>query len=179
MTGCSTLRWRQLGRRDGTNQGLLVTSWWQLRTSLALRRVLNKTSLPFQNPPKFKQIQVKFFQVVARKESLMIGISLAAGATFVWFVSLPADQLLHHPRMNPTGAIAAEAQRVQERFEQERNAEIDASIAAVAARRAQERFEQKRNAEIDASIAAITNPWMLFFAGSFAQVDGPEQPWQP
>jgi hypothetical protein len=126
-----------------------------LRTSLALRRVLNKTSLPFQNPPKFKQIQVKFFQVVARKESLMIGISLAAGATFVWFVSLPADQLLHHPRMNPTAAIAAEAQRVQERFEQERNAEIDASIAAVVAQRAQERFEQERNAEIDASIAAV------------------------
>jgi len=40
-----------------------------LRTPFALRRVLNKTSLPFQNPPKFKQIQVKFFQVVARKES--------------------------------------------------------------------------------------------------------------
>jgi hypothetical protein len=216
--------------------------------------MLNKTSLPFQNPPKFKQIQVKFFQVVARKESLMIGISLAAGATFVWFVSLPADQLLHHPRMNPTGAIAAEAQRVQERFEQERNAEIDASIAAVAAQRAQERFEQERNAEIDTSIAAvaarrvqerfeqarnaeidasiaavaarrvqerfeqernaeidasiaavaarraqerfeqqrkaeidasitaITNLWLSFAdmqLGSFAQVDGPEQPWQP
>jgi hypothetical protein len=109
--------------------------------------------------------------------------------------------------MNPTGAIAAEAQRVQERFEQERNAEIDASIAAVAAQRAQQRFEQERNAEIDASIAAVaarrvqerfeqernaeidasitalTNPWMFSFAdmqmGSIVRVDGPEQPWQP
>jgi hypothetical protein len=162
----------------------------------------------------------------------MMGISLAAGATLVWFASLPVDQLPYHPRMNPTGAAlaaaaesaqerfeqernaeidasiaavaarraqerfeharnaeidasiaAVAAQRAQERFEQARNAEIDASIAAVAARRAQERFEQQRKAEIDASITAITNPWMLSFAdmqlGSFAQVDGPEQPWQP
>jgi hypothetical protein len=136
----------------------------------------------------------------------MMGISLAAGATIAWLVSLPVDQLLHHPQMNPTGAIAAEAQgaqarfeqernaeidasiaavvaqRAQARFEQERNAEIDASIAAVAARRAQARFERKRNAEIDASIAAITIPWMLsadMQMGSFAQVDGSEQPWHP
>ena len=111
-----------------------------------------------------------------------MGISLAAGATIAWLVSLPVDQLLHHPQMNSTGAIAAEAQGAQARFEQERNAEIDASIAAVAIQRAQARFEQERNAEIDASIAAITIPWMLsadMQMGSFAQVDGSEQPWHP
>ena len=85
----------------------------------------------------------------------MISISLAAGATLVWFASLPVDQLPHHPRINPTGALAAAAQSSQERFEHARNAEIDASIAAVATRRAQERFEHARNAEIDASIAAV------------------------
>ena len=137
----------------------------------------------------------------------MMGISLAAGATLVWFASLPVDQLPHHPRINPTGALAAAAQssqerfeharnaeidasiaavaaqRAQERFEHARNAEIDASIAAVAVQRAQERFEQKRNAAIDASISAITLPWRFSLAdmqtGSFARVDAPEQPWQP
>jgi hypothetical protein len=78
---------------------------------------------------------------------------------------------------------AVAARREQVRFEQERNAEIDASIATVAARRAQEEFEQERNAEIDAAIAAITLPWALTFTdihvGSFAPVDVLEQPWQP
>ena len=86
----------------------------------------------------------------------MMGISLAAGATLVWFASLPVDQLPHHARMNSTGALAAAVQSAQERFEQARNAEIDASIAAVVAQRAQERFEHARNAEIDASIAAVS-----------------------
>ena len=85
----------------------------------------------------------------------MMSISLAAAVTAMWLVSLPEDHQLHLPRMDPTRAMAAEAQPTQERFEQERNAEIDASIAAVAARRVQERFERERNAEIDASIAAV------------------------
>jgi hypothetical protein len=111
----------------------------------------------------------------------MISISLAAGVTAVWLVSLPVDQLLHHPPTDLTVAKAAEA--AQEEFEQARNAEIDASIAAVAARRTQEEFEQARNAEIDASIAAITIPWALTFAdmqvGSFAPIKVLEHPWQP
>ena len=135
----------------------------------------------------------------------MMSISLAAAVTAMWLVSLPEDHQLHLPRMEPTRAMAAEAQPTQERFEQERNAEIDASIAAVAARRVQERFERERNAEIDASIAAVaarrvqerfeqernaeidasiaTNltPWVVSIAnlqgGSFAAGDGPA--WQP
>ena len=83
----------------------------------------------------------------------MISISLAAGVTAMWLVSLPVDQLLHHPATDLTVAKTAEA--AQEEFEQARNAEIDASIAAVAARRTQEDLEQARNAEIDASIAAV------------------------
>jgi isopentenyl diphosphate isomerase/L-lactate dehydrogenase-like FMN-dependent dehydrogenase len=83
----------------------------------------------------------------------MISISLAAGVTAMWLVSLPVDQLLHHPPTDLT--VAKTAETAQEEFEQARNAEIDASIAAVAARSTQEEFEQARNAEIDASIAAV------------------------
>jgi hypothetical protein len=99
------------------------------------------------------------------------------------------------------------AQRTQESFEAERNAEIDASIAAVAAQRSQESFEAERNAEIDASIAAVaaqrsqesfgeplsketdasvrtTLPaWLIPTAdmqvGSIPQAGGPEGSWQP
>ena len=85
----------------------------------------------------------------------MMSILLAAAVAAMWLVSLPENQQLHLLRLDPTGAMAAEAQAAQERFEQERNAEIDASIAVVAARRAQERFEQERNAEIDASIVVV------------------------
>ena len=136
----------------------------------------------------------------------MISISLATGVTAMWLVSLPVDQVLHHPPTDLTVAKTAEAtqerlerepnaeidasiaavtaRRTQEEFEQARNAEIDASIAAVAARRTQEAFEQARNAEIDVSIAAITIPWALTFAdmqvGSFAPVEVfLEYPWQP
>ena len=110
----------------------------------------------------------------------MMSISLAAAVTAMWLVSLPEeDHQLHLPRMDPTRAMAAEAQPTQERFEQERNAEIDASIAAVAARRVQERFERERNAEIDASIATNLTPWVVSIAnlqgGSFAAGDGPER----
>ena len=87
----------------------------------------------------------------------MISISLAAGVTAMWLVSLPVDQLLHHPATDLTVAKTAEA--------------------------AQEEFEQARNAEIDASIAAITIPWALTFAdmqvGSFAPIEVLEHPWQP
>src|SRR5262245_65273536 len=85
----------------------------------------------------------------------MIGISIAAGATAMWLVSLPADQQLHHFGMDPPEFVAAKVQHAPERFAQERNAEIEASIAAVEAQRARERFAQERNAEIDASIAAL------------------------
>ena len=132
----------------------------------------------------------------------MMSISLAAAVTAMSLVSLSEDQQPHLFRMDPTGVMAAEAQpaqerfelernaeidasiavvaarRAQERFEQERNAEIDASIAVVAARRAQERFEQERNVEIDASIATKIIPWVVSIAGRiFAGGDGPKQPW--
>src|SRR5215475_136558 len=84
----------------------------------------------------------------------MMGISIAAGATAMWLLSLAADQQLHHPQMDAIGTTASEALRAEEQFVQERNAEIDASIAAVAAPRAQENFAEERNAEINASIAA-------------------------
>jgi hypothetical protein len=113
----------------------------------------------------------------------MMGISIAAGATAIWLVSVPAYQQLHHPRMDPTEAVTAETQGAQARFAQERNAEIDASIAAVEAQRTQARFAQERNAEIDAAIATIITPWLVSIAssqaGSPAHIDGPEQPWQP
>jgi hypothetical protein len=75
----------------------------------------------------------------------------------MWLVSLPVDQLLHHPPTDLTVAKTAET--------------------------AQEEFEQARNAEIDVSIAAITIPWALTFAdmqvGSFAPIEVLEHPWQP
>ena len=87
----------------------------------------------------------------------MMSISLAAGVAAVWLVSLPVDQVLNHPPIDPTAAKSAEA--------------------------AQENFEQERNAEIEAALAAITMPWALTFTdiqvGSFAPVDVLEQPWQP
>jgi hypothetical protein len=85
----------------------------------------------------------------------MIGMSIAAGATAIWLVSLPADPQLHHFQMDPTEFVAEKAQHNPAWFAEERNAEIYASIAAVEARRAQEEFAQARNAEIDASIAAV------------------------
>ena len=107
-----------------------------------------------------------------------MSISLAAAVTAMSLVSLSEDQQPHLFRMDPTGVMAAEAQPAQERFELERNAEIDASIAVVAARRAQERFEQERNVEIDASIATKIIPWVVSIAGRiFAGGDGPKQPW--
>jgi hypothetical protein len=73
------------------------------------------------------------------------------------------------------------ARRAQDRFEQERNAEIDASIAVVAARRAQDRFEQERNAEIDASTVTKIIRWVVSIADMqgriFAGGDGSKQPW--
>ena len=50
---------------------------------------------------------------------------------------------------------AVQARRAAEAFARERNAEIDASIAAVEAQRAAAEFARARNAEIDASIAAV------------------------
>ena len=64
----------------------------------------------------------------------MMRISIAAGVAAAWLVSQPTGQQWDARSIDPTMIAAVEAQRAAS-FALERNAEIDASIAAVEAQR--------------------------------------------
>ena len=113
----------------------------------------------------------------------MMRIAIAIGITAAWLVSLPGQQS-DGRSIDPTMITAVEAQRAAA-FARERNAEIDASIAAVEAQRALVAFARERNAEIDASIAAVeAQRALVAFArernaeidASIAAVEAPARP---